>query len=156
MKLLELVGLVGVTLVVTHGTIFEGLRGWLNSFTHRFNFLRWLGVLLSCPQCSGFWVGALWAIALQKPWVTVFIAGGLVSVGAVVANFVFLFTSAAVDKASGAERNQVIQQLLEIRQRKKEELEAAKSKQATGDFLSEDEAHALMDEQMERADSMVG
>lgn len=40
------VALIGVTLIVVRGTIF----GWLQ---------RWLPSLFRCPQCTGFWVGAV-------------------------------------------------------------------------------------------------
>ena len=155
MTMLEMMGLVGVTLVVSHGTIFDGLRAWLLRFEHPANFLRWVGLLMSCPQCSGFWVGAVWALALQKPWVTVFVAAGVVSVATIAADFVFRLTSAFVDRVSGNERQEVIQQLLEIRARR-QALKEAKTKQATGEGLSEDEAHAILDEQTEMADFGAG
>lgn len=155
MTMLEMVGLIGVTLVITHGTIFDGLRAWLLGFEHPANFLRWVGVLMSCPQCAGFWVGACWALALQKPWVTVVVAGGVVSATTVAADFVFRFVSASVDRVAGTEKNEVMRQLLEIRARK-QALRDAKAKQVTGGDLTEDEAHAILDEQNEVADFGAG
>ena len=155
MTMLEIVGLVGVTLVVSHGSIFDGLRAWLLGFEHPANFLRWVGILVSCPQCSGFWVGAIWALALQKPWVVVFVSAGLISVATIAADFVFRLTSAFVDRVSGNERQEVIQQLLELRA-KKQALKEAKTKQVTGSDLSEEEAHAILDEQTEMADFGAG
>lgn len=43
--------LYGVTMIVTETTIFEPLRNSVK------NLNGWLGDLLSCPRCFGFWVG---------------------------------------------------------------------------------------------------
>jgi hypothetical protein len=43
----SLLALVGVTIIVTRGTIF----GWLQRG-------RWIGELFHCPLCFGFWCGA--------------------------------------------------------------------------------------------------
>jgi hypothetical protein len=41
----------GITLAVTQGSIFDGLR------TRATNMHPKLGQLLGCPMCFGFWVG---------------------------------------------------------------------------------------------------
>ena len=68
----ELGGLVGTTLVVVRGQIFEPLRQRLK--------------MLGCVQCAGWWVGALGGVALTHPIATLyeaaealFVVGGLVS-----------------------------------------------------------------------------
>lgn len=47
----------GHTLVVTHSTIMAPLR-------QRFSPSSFLGTLLRCPMCMGFWTGAFWAAAI--------------------------------------------------------------------------------------------
>lgn len=44
----------GLTLIITQGSIFEGLRNYFNKVSPNF-----FGILLSCVKCTGFWVGLL-------------------------------------------------------------------------------------------------
>jgi hypothetical protein len=155
MMFLEILGLVGVTLVITHGSIFDDLREWLVAFEHPLNFLRLIGAMMICPQCSGFWVGVTWGLALQKPWAVVLMAGGLVSILSIVSAFVLQVSHVYVDRLSGAERSEVIQQLLEAREARKRALQEAQSKQAHGEPLNEEEAHALLDQEEAHADATV-
>ena len=49
-------GLVGLTLILTRGTIFDKVRNWIgiqNGF---------LGTLVYCSQCLGFWVGLVYYV----------------------------------------------------------------------------------------------
>ena len=45
-------GLVGVTLAIVRGSIFEPLRRWL--------------ALARCARCSGWWVGLVGAAAVER------------------------------------------------------------------------------------------
>jgi hypothetical protein len=57
--LIVYVGYVGFTVAVTTGTVFDGLRDWLKSFSHPWNPLPMIGKLLGCSMCFGFWVGVV-------------------------------------------------------------------------------------------------
>jgi len=42
----------GMTQILVYGTIFENQRDWIMEKSN------WLGALIHCPMCTGFWVGA--------------------------------------------------------------------------------------------------
>jgi len=42
----------GMTQILVYGTIFENQRDWVMQKSD------WLGTLIHCPMCTGFWVGA--------------------------------------------------------------------------------------------------
>lgn len=64
---LLLVGAVGATLILTLGSIFSWLRDWVEA--------------VHCPQCVGFWVGAIFgAFAGIGGLAGVFVMGCTVSV----------------------------------------------------------------------------
>ena len=50
---------IGSTLIVTHGSIFASFRAWLPEGNLR--------TLVSCPMCTGFWMGAFWSFVLTSP-----------------------------------------------------------------------------------------
>tara|TARA_R110001583_G_scaffold1006_3_gene8737 strand:- start:1029 stop:1307 length:279 start_codon:yes stop_codon:yes gene_type:complete len=41
-----------MTQILVYGTIFENQRDWVMQKSD------WLGTLIHCPMCTGFWVGA--------------------------------------------------------------------------------------------------
>ncbi len=41
----------GMTQILVYGTIFENQRDWVMQKSN------WLGTLIHCPMCTGFWVG---------------------------------------------------------------------------------------------------
>jgi len=47
----------GATYIVTLGGIFRPAREWLKSHA------SWLGSMLCCPMCFGFWSGVAFALA---------------------------------------------------------------------------------------------
>lgn len=63
---------VGSVLVVTQSVLTAPMRQWLafradNKFQPATSFLcSTFGKLLSCPMCSGFWLGLAWALALNE------------------------------------------------------------------------------------------
>jgi hypothetical protein len=77
---ITIIGLIGVTLVVAVGKIFEPAREWLKGFAHPWNPLRILGEGMSCTMCAGWWVGFWWGIYSGDPIITSVVVGGLVSV----------------------------------------------------------------------------
>lgn len=52
--MIELLGLVGITIIVVHGTLFRSFRSLLPS-------------LLNCALCTGFWIGLLGAALAHPP-----------------------------------------------------------------------------------------
>lgn len=96
-----IVGLVGVTLVVSVGKWAEMLREWLAGFTFRFNPLRILGNVISCTISVGFVVGCLWSISQVESWSKVFLTGGFVSFVSYVVDEVLALMDAGVRKLMG-------------------------------------------------------
>lgn len=92
--ILTLAGLVGVTLVISVGSIFDSLREWLKGFVQRANPLRVLGELMSCSMCSGWWVGFAWGLYSREPVFESVVIGGLVSVTTFLSDEVFAILSA--------------------------------------------------------------
>tara|TARA_R100000388_G_scaffold76069_1_gene55272 strand:- start:2331 stop:2645 length:315 start_codon:yes stop_codon:yes gene_type:complete len=41
----------GMTQIIVYGSIFESLREWIAERSF------WLGTLIHCPMCTGFWTG---------------------------------------------------------------------------------------------------
>ena len=41
----------GMTQIIVYGSIFESLREWIAERSF------WLGTLIHCPMCTGFWAG---------------------------------------------------------------------------------------------------
>lgn len=68
---LTILGLTGITIILTSGAILDGFRTWVA------NRSIFLGKLIDCPMCSGFWVGLLYGL-----WTAPFSAilfGGMIS-----------------------------------------------------------------------------
>jgi hypothetical protein len=68
---LIILGLVGITIIITAGAIFEDIREKISQNSNV------LGKLINCPMCTGFWVGFFFGFAsgIAPP----IIVGGLVS-----------------------------------------------------------------------------
>jgi hypothetical protein len=77
---MTLIGLAGVTLVISVGSIFDPLRDWLKAFQIKANPLRILGELMACSMCAGWWVGFTWGLYHQAPIFESAVMGGLVSI----------------------------------------------------------------------------
>lgn len=111
-----LFGLVGVTFVISMGSIFEGVREWLMSFEHRYNVFRLIGELVSCPMCSGMWVGMLWAWHAGHDWMGVLVGGGLVSLLVQIVMLIMSATDKAVELIPEPHRRaDVLRRMLEAR-----------------------------------------
>lgn len=73
-RVLEILGIVGLVLIVTASYIFEPIRLKLS---HKYPIL---GTLISCSQCLGFWVGlGASFFILDEPWGGYLVFAGLVS-----------------------------------------------------------------------------
>lgn len=75
----HLVGLIGVTMIVSRGKIFRGTRRYLRGFVRWYNPLRMLGEIMHCAMCSGFWVGFLYGAGYWRNVSEAFVLGGCVS-----------------------------------------------------------------------------
>jgi len=80
-------GSVGLCLIVSTGRIFRPLRAALK----RRAPTRWLGELLSCCMCFGFWLGlgTGWWLGYRRP-VDVLLSGGAVSLLSYTADLLLL------------------------------------------------------------------
>lgn len=94
MNVMTVIGLIGVTLVIAVGKIFEPLRDWLKGFANRWNPLRWVGEGMSCTMCSGWWVGFWWGVYQAQPWGVCVVMGGVVSVLAYLADEILAIVAA--------------------------------------------------------------
>lgn len=162
----EVVGLIGVTLVLTAGKIFEPLRDWLKGFDKQANPLRILGNLMSCSMCCGVWVGFLWGLLVEGfAWYTALILGGLVSIASLVTDelvgIVSLYRILRRKKNQGAmtmdELLAARQQAQEARrQRKADQMSRARARRrGTPRDMTEDEAEAFADAQEREADRLI-
>lgn len=68
---LIILGLVGITIIITTGSIFEELRNKVSETS------QILGKLINCPMCTGFWIGFFFGFLsdIAPP----IIVGGLIS-----------------------------------------------------------------------------
>ena len=162
----EVIGLVGVTLVISAGRIFEPLRDWLMGFEKEYNPLRILGMLLGCSMCCGVWVGFLWGVLGERlPWSSALILGGLISITALVADeligIVSLYRVLGAKKSQGAmtmdEMVAAKQKMVQIKQqRQAEQMSQARARRrGTPRDITENEADTLLDAQEAAADAIV-
>jgi len=149
----EIVGLVGVTIVVSTGKIFNGLRKFLKSFEKKYNPLRWLGELISCSMCTGVWVGAIWVYFHSGTIGEIVVFGGFISVVSYVANEIICLFATFVLKVSldmkykgpfkGKTHVDIFDKAREIR---------SEVREASREALTEEEADILADAENARAD----
>jgi len=69
--LLTILGLTGITIIITSGAILDHFRAWVASRS------AFLGKLIDCPMCSGFWVGLIYGLCTAPYSAILF--GGLIS-----------------------------------------------------------------------------
>jgi integral membrane sensor domain MASE1 len=68
---LIILGLVGITVIITAGSIFEEIRNKVSESSVV------LGKLINCPMCTGFWIGFFFGFTVDMG--PAIIVGGLVS-----------------------------------------------------------------------------
>lgn len=155
---LEMLGLIGVTLVISTGKVFDALREYLKDFEHPWNPMRWAGDIISCSMCSGVWVGLGWALLNGQPFWSALMLGGLVSLTSFAANEALGLIGITTLRLSrgmtapgavttGRARGSIAA-LADARAR------ARTRKVFPGEDITEEEADALMDEEDRRADAM--
>lgn len=162
----EIVGLIGVTLVMTAGKVFEGLRDWLNGFENWWSPLRIVGNLLSCSMCSGIWVGFLWGWLVKGwPWYAALILGGCISIAALVTDeAVGLLALYRLMRKKKSQGSMTMEELVAVRQqqaaiakqRKADQMAQARARRrGTPRDMTETEAEAYADAQEEAADKLI-
>ncbi len=81
----------GITQIIVYGEIFDPLRQFLK------NKSEWFGKLVSCPMCTGFWVGVfLFGVngltelfKFEYNYINALLLGGLSSGTSYILNMVF-------------------------------------------------------------------
>jgi len=159
LTVIDVAGLIGVVLVVSTGKVFDPIRDFLRSFTHRYNPSRWVADLISCSMCSGVWIGVIWGLAHSWSWGSIVVFAGLLSLLSFAANELLGFIGILTLRVSSGmmSRRAVEQQgvvaLAQARERAKRKPPTRKV--GPGDDLSEAEADALLDQETERADALL-
>jgi len=152
----EVIGLIGVTLVISAGRIFEPLREWFLGFQKEYSPFRIVGNLLSCSMCCGVWVGFLWGFLVEQwAWPMALVFGGLISITSLVADeligIISLYRLLRAKKNSGAmtmdEMMVAREKMAQVKQqRQAQQLAYARARRrGTPKDLSEEEADNLMD-----------
>jgi len=154
---LEVLGLIGVTLVLSTGKVFNGLREYLGDFEHPWNPLHLVGDIISCSMCSGVWVGFGWGLLTGETFWTSVIIGGFVSLASFATNEVLglvgittlrLSRGLTYGSSSGGTRAAV---LADARARARENKRVIH----LGEDITEEESDALADEENRHADAMI-
>jgi len=124
-----IIGLVGLTLVITVGGVIDDLREWLVGFAVPYNPLKVLGSMLSSTMTVGFFCGFAWALfAKHDP----LLSGGVVAMSSAAADEGLALLHGLVRRVMPLRPPQSMQVPVEI---------PAKAKAPK----NEDEAHAAMD-----------
>ena len=97
----------GLTILVVHGSIFDGLKKWLQELAIKNDILAWFrgkGLeAASCVMCSSFWIGGIVNMYFGVlPWWNFIMAGGMMSGG------VWILNSIVVNLGQGSDPGKVI------------------------------------------------
>lgn len=131
-----IVGLIGVTLVVTVSAGFDPLKAW---FETRLNgFWAWLVVVFGEQLWIGFWAGFWWSVYSGNRLFESFLFGGGIALLSHAVHEVLTWVSAVANsRARGYAHNRAREEAVRRRPKGLPNVRDPK--------LSEDEAHALMD-----------
>jgi len=154
-SVVEVVGLIGVVLVISTGKIFNPLREYLSSFLHPLNPSRWVADLISCSMCTGVWVGVLWGIVHAWSWSSIIVFSGVLSLSSFAASELLGLVGVLTLRGTrGMVASQAVtQQRVSMLARRKPPEEPRKV--GPGNDISEEEADALLDKETEQADLML-
>lgn len=151
----EVLGLIGVTLVISTGKIFNGIREYLKDFVHPWNPLRWAGDIISCSMCSGVWVGVVWAVGRGDPFWSVVLFGGFISLASFIASEVLGFIGITTMRISRGMRQQQVPMGTRVASLAGARARPRKHTVQPGEDITEEEADMLLDEEDRGADAMV-
>lgn len=74
--ILFILAVIGMTLIITESEIMEPVHEWIKPRS------KWLGRLMACDQCAGFWCGLLFAPLVTTsplPWLACGCAGSFLA-----------------------------------------------------------------------------
>ena len=69
----EILGLIGITMIITNGLITESFRDLL------FSKIEFLGRMMECGMCIGFWAGLFYKFAQRESFVNVILFAATIS-----------------------------------------------------------------------------
>lgn len=151
---MEIVGLVGLVMVVSMGKILFPLRDWCLGFSVAVNPLRLFGELISCPMCSGVWIGFSWGwFAEGWSFWSALTLGGFLSLASMFGGILLARGEAWAGSAQRDVKSIGLQDIVEAKLQERAQRLAQKTdeerkverKIAEGGDLSEDDAHAIAD-----------
>jgi len=62
---MNILAALGLTFIITDSRIFMPLRNWLSLKAKKHKWLKWVDIVINCPQCFGLWAGLLIALVLN-------------------------------------------------------------------------------------------
>ena len=156
-----MLGLVGVTIVISGSNLLPQIRAWLREFTDPTQPLRWLGVTLEFfglvtdkAMAMGFTMGLIWWVG-ELPWGEVLICSGILALLSSVADVVLAIAYASVGRIMGRSQTPAMPMTIPrtggIRGR-----QDASSKLARGETLTEEEAFLALEDGDDEVDAMRG
>lgn len=149
---IELAGLVGLTIAIVKGKLFAPFREWSTSLIHPLNPIRTLGRLLSCSMCSGVWIGFGWGLVTGRPVTESVILGGVVSLISWGVGEALVMLEVASSKRVDPPKTMSYQDLIAIQQERRRRLRPL-GIQRPHAGMTEDEAHAYLDDLDEREEN---
>lgn len=115
-------GCVGITLIITTGKVFASLRIYLRGFVVLYNPLRVFGELISCPMCTGFWVGFLWSwLVVGVFLVDAVLWGGVISLASYVVDEGLLLIERITGERVDEREQYLMQKQLQVTKELKED-----------------------------------
>ena len=162
----EILGLIGIVLMVSTGKIFEQFRNWLCGFQNELNPLRLLGEMLKCPMCLGIWVGFLWFWLVDGlVWHSSCVLAGCISFLSLVAHeFISIISANRLRREKQNNGPTTMQEILEAREKmalmrnqRRAELAAKEKQRRLGPSrdISEEEAHKYTEARDRAIDSLI-
>ena len=153
LSVIEVIGIIGIVLVVSTGKILDPVRVFLQSFENPWNPIRWFVSIISCSMCSGALIGMAWGWAHGWSLSDVIVFGGLLGILSFtsdeVLGFVGILTlrvSRGVEMASAG--SSAVSLAAARRQLKPRRV-------GPGNDLSEEEANELADQDQAQSDAMT-
>jgi hypothetical protein len=146
---MNFVALVGLAFVISVSPVSRAVADWLKGFEKVYNPLLWLGHAMGCTLHAGFWMGFWWAVADGG---NPLIRGGLVAGGAFVADLLLALIDSGIRGMMSryVPPGMAAQDILR-RFAPPPPKEIVKEVQRGHRPLTEEEAHAMVDSEDDRA-----
>lgn len=149
-SLVVVVSLSGAALVVSSSNPMLIMSEWFRGFVHPFNPLLWVGHALNCTLFVGFLTGVVWSLQVEG---NPFLMGGAVSLVSYALEQAFTLIESIVRLLVRAPTRQqhpsvIANELASRRQeQRKDSLRKIRERSEEGSPLSEEEAHAMVDDE---------